>query len=159
MKKLVPTLWFNSNALEAATFYVDSFPDSRIDNILRSPADNPSTGKGEIVVVEFTLLGREFAGINGGPSFQLDESFSIEVSCEDQDELDHYWNLLISHGGRASRCGWCRDRFGLWWQVTPARLRDMMMSPDRAAAERATTAMLDMDKIDIDALEQAFNPA
>lgn len=157
MKFIRPTLWFDKNAMEAAEFYVNLFPDSRIDNVLRSPADNPSTGKGEIVVVEFSIFDREFAGINGGPRFQLNESFSIDVACDGQEEVDFYWDKLTSNGGKASRCGWCRDRFGLWWQVTPTRLREMMMSPDPDAAERVMVAMLSMGKIEIQDLEKAFN--
>lgn len=156
MKAITPTLWFDGNAEEAARFYTSIFPDSRIDNIMRSPADNPSTAKGEVVVVEFTLAGRPFAGINGGPQFPFTEAVSFDIECVDQAEVDRYWNLLTADGGSPGRCGWCKDRFGISWQVTPTQLREMIASLDRDAAERATKAMLAMDKIEIDLLEQAF---
>lgn len=156
MNAITPTLWFDGNAEDAAAFYVGIFPDSRIDAVIRSPADNPSTAKGEVVVVEFTLDGRPFAGINGGPQFPFTEAVSFEIECVDQDEVDRYWALLTADGGSPGRCGWCKDRFGLSWQVTPVRLHEMFASPDREAAERATKAMLGMDKIDVAFLEDAF---
>jgi len=159
MDKITPNLWFDGNAEEAAGFYVSLFPDSRIDNIVRSPAQNPSTAKGEVVVVEFTLSGRSFVGINGGPQFRFTEAVSFAIECEDQAEVDRYWELLLADGGTASQCGWCRDRFGLSWQVTPRRLREMLESPDREAAERAMLAMLEMVKIETEALECAFRGA
>ena len=156
MHKITPNLWFDGNAEEAANFYVSLFPNSRIDRIVRSPADNPSTAKGEVVVVELTLAGQAYAGINGGPQYSFTEAVSFAIECDDQQELDRYWNLLTSDGGKASQCGWCKDRFGLSWQVTPKRLREMLESPDREAAERAMQAMLGMGKIETDALERAF---
>jgi predicted 3-demethylubiquinone-9 3-methyltransferase (glyoxalase superfamily) len=157
LNRITPNLWFDGNAEEAATFYVELFPDSRIENVVRSPADNPSTAKGTVVVVEFILDGRPFAGINGGPQFAFTPAVSFDIDCADQAEVDRYWNLLTADGGKAGRCGWCTDRFGLSWQVIPRRLREMMMSPDSDAAERAMKAMLKMSKIEIDELEKAFN--
>ncbi len=156
MNRITPCLWFDGNAEEAARFYASVFPDSRVDNLIESPADNPSTRRGEVVVVEFTLLGQPFSGINGGPQFQFSEAISFEVECANQAEVDHYWALLTADGGSPGRCGWCKDRFGMSWQITPRRLKEMIMSADRAAAERAAQAMLAMDKIEIDELEHAF---
>jgi len=156
MDKITPNLWFDGNAEEAAEFYVSLFPGSRIDNIVRSPADNPSTRKGEVLVVVFTLAGRTFAGINGGPHFSFDEAVSFAIECADQAEVDLYWERLTADGGSASQCGWCKDRFGLSWQVIPKRLHDMLISSDRNAAERVMQAMLEMNKIDIDTLERAY---
>jgi predicted 3-demethylubiquinone-9 3-methyltransferase (glyoxalase superfamily) len=156
MKKITPNLWFDMNAEEAAEFYVDLFPDSHIDRVVRSPAENPSTGKGEVVTVEFTLLGQPFVGINGGPRYSFTEAVSFNIDCEDQAEIDYYWNVLTSDGGSAGRCGWCKDRFGLSWQVTPTSLGDMIKSPDREAAGRAMQAMLLLDKMDIATLERAY---
>ncbi|MEZ5366652.1 MAG: VOC family protein [Bryobacterales bacterium] len=155
MSRITPNLWFDHNAEEAAEFYVSIFPDSRIDHVVQAPTDNPSTAKGEVILVEFTLRGQAFVGINGGPRFPFTEAVSFAIECEDQAEVDRYWELLTSGGGSPSRCGWCKDRFGLSWQVTPRRLIELMHSADGAAAERAMKAMLQMDKIDIAALEAA----
>ena len=156
MDSITPNLWFHGDAEEAAEFYVSLFPDSRIDKIVRSPADNPSTAKGEVVVVEFTLAGRAFTGINGGPQYNFTEAVSFAIECDDQAELDRYWQALTEDGGSTGQCGWCKDRFGLSWQVTPKRLRKLLDSPDRQAAERTMLAMLDMVKIETDELERAF---
>jgi predicted 3-demethylubiquinone-9 3-methyltransferase (glyoxalase superfamily) len=156
LEKITPNLWFDGNAEEAATFYVSLFPDSRIDQVVRSPADNPSTARGEVVVVEFTLAGQPYAGINGGPQYSFTEAVSFAIECDDQAEVDRYWDLLIADGGSAGRCGWCKDRFGLSWQITPKRLRQLLASPDREAAERTMQAMLGMEKIETAALERAF---
>ena len=156
MDSITPNLWFHGDAEEAAEFYVSLFPDSRIDKIVRSPADNPSTAKGEVVVVEFTLAGRAFTGINGGPQYNFTEAVSFAIECDDQAELDRYWQALTEDGGSTGQCGWCKDRFGLSWQVTPKRLRELLDSPDRQAAERTMLAMLDMVKIETDELERAF---
>jgi predicted 3-demethylubiquinone-9 3-methyltransferase (glyoxalase superfamily) len=156
MKKISPALWFDGNAEEAAEFYTEIFPDSQIDRVIRSPADNPSTKKHEVLVVEFTLLGQPFIGINGGPMFRFSEAISFDIDCEDQDEVDHYWKILTAKGGEPGMCGWCKDRFGVSWQVTPKRLRQMLISEDREAAERAMQAMMAMGKIDIDTLETAY---
>ena len=157
--KITPCLWFDGNAEEAARFYIDLFPDSRIDSVLRSPADNPAMAKGDVLMVAFTLAGRPFTGLNGGPEFHFTEAVSFQIDCADQAEVDRYWNALIADGGSESQCGWCKDRFGLSWQVVPRRLLELFSSPDRAAAERAMEAMLGMKKLDIAALEAAANGA
>jgi predicted 3-demethylubiquinone-9 3-methyltransferase (glyoxalase superfamily) len=156
MKKITPNLWFDGNAVEAAEFYAEIFPDSQVDRVITSPVDNPSAKKGEVLVVEFTLMGRPFAGINGGPMFSFNEAVSFDIECEDQEEVDHYWKILTAKGGQPGMCGWCKDRFGLSWQVIPKRLKQMMVSEDKEAAERAMAAMLQMGKIDIALLESAY---
>lgn len=155
MDDITPYLWFDGNAEEAAEFYVDLFPDSRIDHVMLSPADNPSTARGEVIVVEFTLNGRKFAGLNGGSAFRFSEAVSFAIDCKDQDEVDRYWAALTANGGEPSQCGWCRDRFGLSWQVVPRRLKELMASDDAEAAERTMQAMMTMTKIDVAALEEA----
>ncbi len=155
MKRIVPYLWFDGDAEEAAEFYVGLFPESRIDNVMRAPACNPSTEKGDVIAVDFTLKGQGFAGINGGPAFQFSEAVSFAIECDDQGEVDRYWAALTSGGGEESLCGWCKDRFGLSWQVAPRRLQELLKSNDREAAERVMQAMLKMNKIDIAVLEAA----
>jgi predicted 3-demethylubiquinone-9 3-methyltransferase (glyoxalase superfamily) len=156
MDKISPCLWFDGVAEEAAEFYTSLFPDSHIDDVGRSAADNPSTPKGAVLTVEFTLGGRSFTGLNGGPDFKFNESISLQIDCADQAEVDRYWDALIEGGGEWSVCGWLKDRFGLSWQVVPHRLTEMLASPDRAAAERAMQAMMKMKKIDIAELEAAY---
>ncbi|HVL01080.1 MAG TPA: VOC family protein [Dongiaceae bacterium] len=156
MDKITVNLWFNYNAEEAAQFYVSLFPDSRIDAVHRSASDNPSTKKGDVLIVQFTLMGRAYTGVNGGPQFPFTEAISLEINCNDQAEVDHYWNRLIADGGSPVQCGWCRDKFGLSWQVVPKRLGELLSSPDRQAAERVMLAMLQMVKLDVAALEAAF---
>ncbi|MDX6752230.1 VOC family protein [Geminicoccaceae bacterium 1502E] len=155
MSSITPSLWFDGKAEEAAAFYAAIFPDSRIDCVLRAPADNPSTAKGEVLVVEFTLKGQRFSGINGGPQFPFTPAVSLRIECESQAELDRYWQALTADGGAAGRCGWCEDRFGLSWQVIPRRLDELLASDDGEAAERVMRAMLGMGRIDIGALEAA----
>ncbi|HKX22854.1 MAG TPA: VOC family protein [Rhizorhapis sp.] len=153
--KITPCLWFDGKAEEAAQFYTGLFPDSRIDAVHRSPADNPSTNEGDVLFVEFTLTGKSFTGLNGGPLFPFTEAVSFQIDCADQAEVDRYWTALTSDGGSESQCGWCKDRFGLSWQVVPRRLIEWMTSPDRAAAGRAMQAMMGMRKIDVAAIEAA----
>lgn len=155
MDKITPTLWFDGTAEEAAAFYVGIFPDSRIDRRILSAADNPSTKKGEVIVVEFTLAGRSYAGLNGGPAFTFSEAVSISVDCADQSEVDRYWDALLEGGGAPMACGWLKDRYGLAWQVVPRRLIELISGPDRAAAERAMQAMMEMVKLDIAEIERA----
>lgn len=155
MQKITPTLWFDGNAEEAATFYAGIFPDSRVDNVHRAAADNPGTRKGAAILVEFTLAGQKFAGLNGGPQHRFSEAVSFSIDCADQAEVDRYWDALTAEGGQPVQCGWVTDRFGLSWQVVPRRLIDLMASPDRAAAERVMQAMLTMVKLDVAALERA----
>ena len=156
MPKITPNLWFDGNAEEAAEFYVSLLPDSRIDNIWRSPADNPSTKAGEVLLVDFTVAGQKFTAINGGPQFAFTEAVSFVIDCEDQAEVDRLWAALIEGGGEPSQCGWLRDRFGLSWQVIPRQLGEMLGDPDRTRAGRAMEAMLEMTKIDVAALRRAF---
>jgi predicted 3-demethylubiquinone-9 3-methyltransferase (glyoxalase superfamily) len=156
MPEITPMLWFDQDAEAAARFYTSIFPNSRIDKVVRAATDTPSNKQGDVMTVEFTLDGTTFIGLNGGPHFQFDEAVSFVIDCADQAEVDRYWDALIAGGGEPSMCGWLKDRFGLSWQVTPRRLVEMTASDDRAAAERATKAMLEMTKIDIAQLEEAF---
>ena len=155
MSKITPCLWYNHNAEEAAGFYVTLFPDSRIDNIVKAPADTPSQKEGDVLVVEFTLAGQPYIGLNGGPQFPFTEAVSFQIRTRDQAETDRLSAALIADGGEQGPCGWVKDRFGLSWQVTPERLFELMADPDRDRARRATEAMLDMQKIDIAELERA----
>jgi len=149
-------LWFDDDAEQAATFYTSTFPNSRIDKVVRAASDTPSNKKGDVITVEFTLDGTKFVGLNGGPDFKFNEAVSFVIDCKDQAEVDHYWDALIKGGGEPSVCGWLKDKFGLSWQVTPRRLLEMTESDDRPAAERAMKAMLEMTKIDIAKLEEAY---
>ena len=156
MAKITPNLWFDGNAEEAAAFYVTLLPDSRIDKVWRSPADNPSTKAGEVLLVDFTVAGQKFTGINGGPQFPFTEAVSFLIDCEDQAEVDRLWSALIAGGGEPSQCGWLKDRFGLSWQVIPRQLGEMLGDPDPERSRRAMEAMLEMTKIDVAALRRAF---
>ena len=156
MPNITPSLWFDGNAEEAARFYTSVFPNSRIDKIVHAAADNPSNRKGDVMTVEFTLDGAKFVGLNGGPDFRFDEAISFVIDCKDQAEVDRYWDALIAGGGEPSVCGWLKDKFGLSWQVVPRRLNEMIESDDHDAAERATKAMLQMKKLDVAALEEAY---
>ena len=155
MSKITPCLWFDGQAEEAAMLYVSLLPDSRIDKVTRAPADNPSTPQGAVLTVEFTLAGQQFMGLNGGPQFKFSEAVSFTINCEDQAEVDRYWDALIADGGAPSQCGWLKDKFGLSWQIVPKALPDLLTGPDRARAGRAMQAMLKMGKIDVEALRQA----
>lgn len=152
--KLQPCLWYDKNAEEAARFYADTFPDSRIGTIARSPGDYPSGKKGDVLTVEMTIFGMPFLLLNGGPEFKFDEAVSFQVATEDQEETDRYWNAITSNGGAESMCGWCKDRFGLSWQITPKRLIELMNQGGEPAS-RAFGAMMQMKKIDIAALDRA----
>ena len=156
MDKIAPCLWFDGKAQEAAEFYTSLFPDSRIDNVDRAPGDNPSTEEGAVLTVGFTLAGRSFIGLNGGPDFTFSEAISLSIDCDDQAEVDRYWNALIADGGEESQCGWLKDRYGLSWQVVPRQLIEMLGSADRDAARRAMEAMLQMQKIDVARLQKAY---
>jgi predicted 3-demethylubiquinone-9 3-methyltransferase (glyoxalase superfamily) len=153
---IVPMLWFDGQAEEAARFYTSLFPDSRIDKVVTAAADNPSTKEGDVLTVEFTINGSPFVGLNGGPEFRFSEAVSFVITCDDQAEVDRYWATLVEGGGEHSVCGWLKDRFGVSWQVTPKQLNEMIESPDREAARRATEAMLEMTKLDIAKLVEAF---
>ena len=156
MDKIFPVLWFDGNAEEAANFYVSLLPDSRIDEIVRSPADNPSTKEGDVIVVDFTLAGRKFSGLNGGPQFKFTEAVSFAVRCKDQAEVDRLWDALTANGGEPVACGWLKDRFGLSWQIVPEAMYEYLSSPDREGARRAFEAMMTMVKLDLAELERAF---
>ena len=155
MDKIFPVLWFDGNAEEAANFYVSLLPDSRVDEVVRSPADNPSTKEGDVIVVDFTLAGRKFSGLNGGPQFKFTEAVSFAVRCKDQAEVDRLWDSLTADGGQPVACGWLKDRFGLSWQIVPTRLYELVSDPDPARARAATRAMLGMRRIVIEHLEAA----
>jgi predicted 3-demethylubiquinone-9 3-methyltransferase (glyoxalase superfamily) len=152
--KIQPCLWFDGNAEEAARFYADTFPDTRIYTVMRAPGDYPSGKEGDVLTVEMTILGMPFLLLNGGPEFTFDEAVSFQVATEDQEETDRYWNAITSNGGQESMCGWCKDRFGLSWQITPKRLTSLIAQGGDTAA-RAFKAMMEMQKIDIAALDRA----
>jgi predicted 3-demethylubiquinone-9 3-methyltransferase (glyoxalase superfamily) len=156
MSKIAPCLWFNGQAEEAAEFYTGLFPDSRIEKVNRAAADNPSTTQGDALTVDFTLCGQQFIGLNGGPDFNFNEAISFSIDCEDQAEVDRYWDVLVEGGGEHSVCGWLKDRFGVSWQVIPRKLPELLDAPDRAGAQRVMKAMLEMTKIDVAKLEEAY---
>ena len=148
-------LWYDRDALEAATFYAKTFPDSSVDAVHRAPGDFPSGKQGDILTVEFTVLGIPCIGLNGGDAFKHSEAFSFQVATDDQEETDRYWNAIVGNGGEESVCGWCRDKWGLSWQISPRVLTDAVAGPDKAAAKRAFEAMMGMRKIDVAAIEAA----
>lgn len=148
-------LWFDGTALDAATFYADTFPDSTVGAVQHAPGDFPSGKQGDVLTVEFTVLGIPCLGLNGGPSFTHSEAFSFQVATDDQAETDRLWNAIVGNGGAESVCGWCKDRWGLSWQITPRALTDGMADPDPAAAKRVFEAMMDMGKINVAAIEAA----
>lgn len=148
-------LWYASGAEDAAAFYAATFPDSSVGAVHRAPSDFPSGKAGDVLTVDFTVLGIPCIGLNGGPGFPHTFAFSFQVATDDQAETDRYWNAIVGNGGEESQCGWCRDRWGLWWQVTPRALTEAMAGPDRAAAKRAFDAMMTMKKIDVAAIEAA----
>ena len=148
-------LWFQQGADEAARFYAQTFPDSAVHAIHRAPGDFPSGKQGDILTVEFSVLGVACLGLNGGPAFAPDEAFSFQIATEDQAETDRYWNAIVSNGGQESACGWCKDRWGISWQITPVVLTQAIANPDPAIAKRAFDAMMTMHKIDIAAIEAA----
>lgn len=155
MSKITPCLWYDGAAEEAATLYVSLLPDSRIDRVVRAPSDNPGTSEGKVLVVDFTLAGQSYMGLNGGPQFAFTEAVSLQVATEDQAETDRLWDALIADGGEESMCGWLKDRWGLSWQITPRRLTELVASSDPTVAQRAFQAMMTMRRIDIAAIEAA----
>ena len=149
-------LWFDHEAEEAAKFYAQTFPNSAVNAVHHAPGDNPSGKQGDVLTVEFTVLGVACLGLNGGPAFKHNEAFSFQVATEDQEETDRYWSAIVDNGGQVSDCGWCKDKWGISWQITPVALTKAYSNPDRTAAKRAFDAMMTMQKIDIAAIEAAF---
>jgi predicted 3-demethylubiquinone-9 3-methyltransferase (glyoxalase superfamily) len=155
MPSITPNLWFDTESEKAAEFYCSIFPNSKINAVTHYGEAGPREA-GMVLTVEFELDGKPFTAINGGPEFTFDEAVSFAIECDDQAEVDRYWDALIANGGQPSVCGWLKDRFGLSWQVVPKRMSELFAGDDRAGAERAMQAMLQMTKLDIDALEQAY---
>ncbi|TWI04638.1 2-polyprenyl-6-hydroxyphenyl methylase/3-demethylubiquinone-9 3-methyltransferase [Luteimonas cucumeris] len=148
-------LWYERDALEAATFYAKTFPDSSVDATVRAPGDYPDGKEGDILTVDFTVMGIPCVGLNGGTAFKQSEAFSFQVATDDQEETDRLWNAIVGNGGKESECGWCKDKWGVSWQITPRALTEAYKDPDRAAAKRAFDAMMTMRKIDIARIEAA----
>ncbi len=148
-------LWYDGTALEAATFYARTFPDSTVDAVHRAPGDYPSGKEGDVLTVQFTVMGIPCLGLNGGPTFTHDEAFSFQVATDDQAETDRLWNAIVGNGGQESACGWCKDKWGLSWQITPRALGRGMSDPDPEARSRVFKAMMTMKKIDVAAIEAA----
>ena len=153
--RIATCLWFNKNAEEAANFYAATFPDSHVTAVNKSPTDYPSGKAGDVLTVEFTVLGQPFVGLNGGPIFTFTEAVSFQVFTDTQEETDRLWNAIVTNGGQESMCSWCKDKFGLSWQIVPRALTAALADPDKAAAKRAMDAMMTMKKIDIAKIEAA----
>ncbi len=153
--KVTLCLWYDGTAEEAASFYAATFPDSAVGAVMRAPGDFPSGKQGDVLTVEFTVLGTACIGLNGGPMFKHSEAFSFQIATDDQEETDRYWNAIIDNGGAASECGWCKDKWGLSWQITPRALTDGMADPDPVVRKRVFDAMMTMSKIDIAKIEAA----
>jgi 2-polyprenyl-6-hydroxyphenyl methylase/3-demethylubiquinone-9 3-methyltransferase len=148
-------VWYDGAALEAATFYANTFPDSSVGATHRAPGDYPAGKQGDVLMVEFTVMGIPCVGMNGGPGMPHNESFSFQVATDDQAETDRLWNAIVGNGGQASECGWCKDKWGVSWQISPRVLLAAVTDPDPAVAKRAFEAMMEMGKIDIAAIEAA----
>jgi 2-polyprenyl-6-hydroxyphenyl methylase/3-demethylubiquinone-9 3-methyltransferase len=149
-------LWFDKDAEEAANFYAKTFPDSKVVAVHPAPGDYPSGKAGEVITVEFTVMGIPCVGLNGGTTFKHSEAFSFQVSTEDQAETDRLWDAIVNNGGSESVCGWCKDKWGISWQITPRILVEAIANPDKAAAKRAFDAMMTMGKIDVARIEAAL---
>lgn len=149
-------LWYNDDAEEAANFYAATFPDSKVGQVHRAPADNPSSKEDAVLTVDFTVLGFPCIGLNGGTAFKHSEAFSFQVHTDTQEETDRLWNAIVDNGGAESMCGWCKDKWGISWQITPRVLTDVMTSGDKAAAKRAFETMMSMKKIDVAKIEAAI---
>ncbi|MCE1118388.1 MULTISPECIES: VOC family protein [Pseudomonas] len=149
-------LWFDHDAEEAANFYAQTFPDSQVNAVHLAPGDYPSGKQGDVITVEFTVMGIPCIGLNGGKAFSHSEAFSFQVATDSQEETDRYWNAIVGNGGQESVCGWCKDKWGLSWQISPRVLTQAVAGSDRAAAKRAWEAMMDMGKIDIATIEKAI---
>src|SRR6185436_4363945 len=154
--KIYPFLWYAKEAEEAARFYVSIFPDSKVEDVSALQSESPSGPPGSVKVVTFTLFGQRFQAVSAGPHHDFNDAISITVLCDDQDELDRYWNALLAGGGQPQACGWLQDRYGLRWQIVPAVMEEMMQDKDKARSKRASDAMLTMIKFDIAALEKAY---
>ncbi len=154
MNKNTICLWYNKDAEDAARFYAETFPDSAIGAVIRAPGDYPDGVEGDVLVVQFTVAGVACVGLNGGPHFKHNESFSFQISTEDQEETDRYWNAIVNNGGEESECGWCRDRWGISWQITPRTLMEAL-EIGGAEAKRAFDVMMTMRKIDVAAIDAA----
>ena len=148
-------LWFDKDAEEAARFYAATFPDSKVTGVHKAPSDYPSGKQGDVLTVEFTVMGIPCLGLNGGKTFKHSEAFSFQVATDNQEETDRYWNAIVGNGGEESVCGWCKDKWGLSWQITPVALTQAVTDPDSAAAKRAFDAMMQMKKIDIATIDAA----
>ncbi|RZT42141.1 VOC family protein [Cupriavidus agavae] len=148
-------LWFDGEAEAAANFYAKTFPDSRVTAVHRAPSDYPSGKEGDVLTVDFTVAGIPCVGLNGGPYFKHSEAFSFQIATDDQEETDRLWNAIVGNGGQESECGWCKDRWGLSWQISPRVLTDAVMGNDKAVARRAFEAMMTMRKIDVAKIEAA----
>ena len=159
MAKNVICLWYDGTAEEAARFYAHTFPDSAVQAVHYAPGDYPDGHEGQVLTVEFTVVGVPCLGLNGGPAFKHSEAFSFQIVTETQAETDRYWNAIVGNGGAESACGWCRDKWGVSWQITPRVLLNATTDPDRAAAKRAFEAMMKMKKIDIATIEAAWRGA
>ena len=153
-QKIVPCLWFDKQAEEAARFYVSLLPDSRIDAVIRSPGDYPSGQEGDVLLVEFTLAGSRYTGLNGGPMFKFNEAISLQIDCEDQAEVDRLTNAL-SAVPEAEQCGWVKDRYGLSWQIVPYAMTRLLADPDEGVRKRVFNAMMEMKRLNIAELERA----
>lgn len=148
-------LWFDKGAEEAARFYAETFPDSSVGKVQRAPGDYPGGKEGDALTVEFTVCSLPYLGINGGPAFAPNESYSLQIHTDTQEETDRLWNAIVGNGGQESQCGWCKDKWGYSWQITPRALTEAMADPDPGAARRSMEAMMTMKKIDIAAIEAA----
>ncbi|AWD70716.1 VOC family protein [Acinetobacter schindleri] len=148
-------LWYDHDAEEAARFYAETFPDSSVGAIVLAPGDYPSGKEGDVITVNFTVLGIPFIGLNGGPEFKHNEAFSFQVATQDQEETDRYWNAIVNNSGQESECGWCKDKWGISWQIIPMALLEASYSSDPAVAKRAFDAMLKMKKIDVAIIQAA----
>lgn len=156
MAKNTVCLWYDGDAEEAARFYARTFPDSSVESVGRAPGDYTSGKEGDVLIVNFTVMGIPCLGLNGGPQFKHNEAFSFQVATVDQAETDRYWNAIIESGGQESECGWCKDKWGISWQITPIVLMQAVFGPDPAAAKRAFAALSPMKKIDIATIEAAI---
>lgn len=153
---LTTCLWFDGRAREAALFYTSIFPDSSVEENWMAPTDTPGNKKGEEIVVNFKIFGQNFIGLNGGPQFPHSEAISFQIPCRNQEEIDKYWDLLTKDGGQESQCGWLKDKFGISWQVTSPEMMKYLGGPDSEGSKRATEAMLQMKKIDLEEMKRAY---